>query len=553
MADPSTDRSAQMFPTLTAAQIQRIATVGTRRQVKKGDILFDQGDPRPDFHVVVRGLLQVVRPHDGLEDEVTVHHAGGFTGEANMLTGRRSLVRGRMLEDGELIVVPADGLRQLVQGDAELSELFMRAFILRRMRLISSGFGDAVLVGSQHSAATLRIREFLIRNNHPHTYMDVDSDSGVQAVFDHFGVGVKDIPLVICRGERLLRNPSNAEVADCLGFNPSLNTETVVDVLVVGAGPAGLAAAVYGASEGLRTLVLESNASGGQAGSSSKIENYLGFPTGISGQALASRAFAQAEKFGAQVAITKTACRLHCGQTPYAVELTDGTQFKARSVIIASGAEYNRLALPNLAQFEGVGIYYGATFVEASVCSGEEIIVVGGGNSAGQAAVFLSDVARHVTMLVRGDGLAATMSRYLIRRIEDSPRITLLTHTSLTALEGVEHLERVTFQNTRTHEQTQRGVRHVFVMTGASPNTGWLSSCVALDDKGFIKAGPDLTPDELAAAKWPLARPPMLLETSLPGVFAVGDARSGSVKRVASAVGEGSICIQLVHRALERM
>jgi len=325
----------------------------------------------------------------------------------------------------------------------------------------------------------------------------------------------------------------------------------VRDLIVVGAGPAGLAAAVYAASEGLDVLVIEEDSPGGQAGSSSRIENYLGFPMGISGQELGARAYAQAQKFGAQLSIAKGAVRLACDKRPYAIEVADGQSFAARCIVIAAGARYRKPPLDNLPQFEGTGVYYAATYMEAQLCNGEELIVVGGGNSAGQAAVFLAQTARHVHMLVRADGLAESMSRYLIRRIEEHPRITLWTRTEIAGLEGSNHLERVRWQNHTSGIAETRDIRHVFIMAGADPSTGWLKSCMALDAKGFIKTGPDMTQEELHAAGWPAGRVPSLLETSLPGVFAVGDIRSGSIKRVASAVGEGSICIAFVHQALQ--
>jgi thioredoxin reductase (NADPH) len=347
----------------------------------------------------------------------------------------------------------------------------------------------------------------------------------------------------------VLKNPSHPEVADCFGLSPTFDPAALRDLVVVGAGPAGLAAAVYGASEGLDVLVLESTAPGGQAGTSSKIENYLGFPTGISGQALAGRGFVQAQKFGAEVAIGRSVTSFKCdGKRAYEIGLSDGSVIHTRALIIASGVQYRRLPLADLARFEGAGVYYGATHIEAQLCEGEDAIVVGGGNSAGQAAVFLAGRARHVHMLVRGDGLAETMSRYLIQRIEESPQITLRTRTEVTALEGDGWLERVAWRGPDGAPEV-RPIRHLFLMTGAEPNTGWLRGCVALDEKGFVKTGPDLGADDLAGS-WLLARNPLLLETNRHAVFAVGDARSGSVKRVASAVGEGSVCVQLVHRAL---
>jgi len=356
--------------------------------------------------------------------------------------------------------------------------------------------------------------------------------------------------VVICRGERVLKNPTNEEVSECFGFSAPLAPDTIRDLVVVGAGPGGLAAAVYGASEGLDTLVIEENAPGGQAGTSSKIENYLGFPTGISGQALAGRAYAQAEKFGAELVIARSVERLHCdGSGLHQIRLKGGDTLRARAVIIASGVRYRRLSLPNVARFEGAGVYYGATPIEARLCQGQEVIVVGGANSAGQAAVFLASQTRHVHVLVRGAGLADTMSRYLVRRLEENPQVTLWTHSEIVGLDGDDHLRTVRWRTGDGSIET-RAIAHVFLLIGAEPNTHWLKGCVALDDKGFVKTGPDVTREELVATRWPLTRPPFLFETSRHRVFAVGDVRSGSVKRVASAVGEGSICVQLVHRTL---
>ncbi|MDE2089892.1 MAG: FAD-dependent oxidoreductase, partial [Gammaproteobacteria bacterium] len=383
-----------------------------------------------------------------------------------------------------------------------------------------------------------------------YSYVDLDRDADVQDLLDRFHISTADVPVLICRGHVVLRNPTNQQIANCLGFNAAINPSQIRDVVIVGAGPAGLAAAVYAASEGLDVLVIETNAPGGQAGSSSKIENYLGFPAGISGQALAARAYTQAQKFGAQVIIAQSATALACDREPYAIEIGNGRRVPARTVIIATGAEYRKPPLDNLSRFEGVGVYYGATFMEAQLCRGEEVIVVGGGNSAGQAAVFLAQTVKRVHMLIRSGGLAESMSRYLIRRIEENPAIVLRTHTELVALDGSNHLERVhwrenQFGNTETHD-----IRHVFFMTGAVPSTHWLDGCVACDAKGFIKTGSDLSPDELTVARWPLGRAPYLLETSQPGVFAVGDVRAGNIKRVASAVGEGSIAVAFVHQVL---
>jgi thioredoxin reductase (NADPH) len=543
-------RAERMFPTLTAPHIGRVAQHGHIREVKTGDILFDAGQTIVPFFVITKGQIEIVRPASTGDTVVTIHGPGEFTGEVSILSGRPALVRARAIEAGEVIELDRESLLSLVQTDSEISEIIMRAFILRRVELIASGLGDVVLVGSPHCSGTLRVKEFLTRNGHPYLSIDLDRDEGVQTLLDHFNVSAADVPVVICRGEVVLRNPTNRQIAECLGFNEVIDETKVRDLIIVGAGPSGLAAAVYAASEGLDVLVIETNAPGGQAGSSSKIENYLGFPTGISGQELAGRAYTQAQKFGAHVVIAKGARELACARRPYAVQIDDDLRVPARTVIIATGAAYRRLDLENLSQFEGAGVYYGATFIEAQLCRDNELVVVGGGNSAGQAAVFLAQVAKHVHLLVRAKGLAATMSRYLIRRIEDNPAITLMTETEIVGLEGGRELERVRWRHLPTGDVETRDIRHVFVMTGASPSTAWLNGCVALDPKGFIKTGPDLSPEDLAAAKWPLARPPHLLETSLPGVFAVGDVRGGNIKRVASAVGEGSIAVAFVHRAL---
>ena len=546
----SESMAARLFPTLTDTQIARVAAHGKRRTITPGEVLIEPGQPDVPFFVVTAGELEVARPCDGEDTVITVHRPGGFTGEVNMLANRRALVRSRALARGEVIELERGQLVALVQTDPELSDIFMRAFILRRAELIAQGLGDALLVGSNHSADTLRIREFLSRNGHPHGYIDLDREEGVQELLDRFHVTAADVPVLLCRGDIVLRNPTNAQIAESLGLNAPVDPSKVRDLVVVGAGPSGLAAAVYAASEGLDVLVVESSSPGGQAAASSRIENYLGFPTGISGQELAARAYNQAQKFGAQLVIAKNAGRLARDRRPYVIETDDGTSIQAHCVIVATGARYRKLDLPNLSHFEGAGVYYGATPMEAQVCAGQDVIVVGGGNSAGQAAVFLADKASHVHMLVRSSGLGELMSRYLIRRIEENPSITLRTHTEIVSLEGHDSLDRVCWRDNRTGAVEARDIRHVFVMTGALPSTDWLQGCVALDDKRFVKTGPDLTASELADARWPLARSPHLLETSLPGVFAVGDVRGGSVKRVASAVGEGSIAVVFVHRTM---
>jgi thioredoxin reductase (NADPH) len=539
----------RMFPTLTSAQLERVAAHGRVRSIQAGEVLVEPGQQIVPFYVLTAGQVEVVRPSGNSETLVIVYGPGQFTGEVNMLSGRPAMLRVRASESGAVIEVDRDRLLALVQTDSELGELIMRAFIVRRVELIAHGLGDVVLVGSNHCAGTLRVKEFLTRNGHPYSYIDLDRDADVQDLLDRFHISTADVPVVICRGDVVLRNPTNQQIANCLGFNEAIDQTHVHDVVIVGAGPAGLAAAVYGASEGLDVLVLETNAPGGQAGSSSKIENYLGFPTGISGQALAGRAYTQAQKFGAHVMIAQRATGLACDRMPYGVELDDNLTVLARTVIIATGAAYRKPAIDNLSQFENVGVYYGATFMEAQLCRGEEVVVVGGGNSAGQAAVFLAQTAKRVHILVRTGGLAESMSRYLIRRIEENPRIVLRTKTEIVALEGAEHLERVRWRDESGNIET-RDIRHVFLMTGAVPATRWLNGCVALDGKNFIRTGPDLSEGDLTAGRWPLPRAPYLLETSLPGVFAVGDVRGGNIKRVASAVGEGSIAISFVHRVL---
>jgi thioredoxin reductase (NADPH) len=542
-------RADQVFPTLTPAQIRRIASHGHARSAKAGDVLLEQGDKNIPIFVVISGELETVRPSGAHETLIARVPPGQFTGEVNTLSGRRALNRIRARVASEVIEVSRNNVLALVQTDGELSQILMRAFILRRAELFAQGLGDVTVVGSSHSADTLRVKEFLARNGHPCAYIDLDRDADVQSLLDHFHVSASDIPVVICRGETVLRNPTNQVVADCLGFNQAVDQSDVRDLVIVGAGPAGLAAAVYGASEGLNVLLLETYSPGGQAGSSSRIENYLGFPSGISGNSLASRAYAQAQKFGAQMLLAEGA-RLICDRKPYVVELADGARISARTVVIATGAKYRKLGVENLSRFEGVGVYYGATFVEAQLCKDEEVVVVGGGNSAGQAAVFLAESAKHVFVVVRSDGLTHTMSRYLIRRIEETPNITVLPHTEIVALDGTEHLARVSWRNEQSGKTIGKSIAHLFVMTGAVPNTTWLEGCVVLDAKGFIKTGFDLSADELSTANWPLTRRPYLLETSLPGVFAAGDVRGGNVKRVASAVGEGSIAIPLVHQLL---
>ena len=540
----------EMFPVLTPEQQSRVLAHGRLRQAKSGETIVEPSTPGIKFFVVVSGRLELHRMSDNQEELIAFCGPGMFTGELSLLSGRRALVRIRAGEASELIEIEREALRGLVQTDSELSDIFLRAFILRRLELIARGIGDLVLIGSNHSLDTFRIKEFLTRNYQPYAYIDLERDPEVQELMDRFNVAIDELPVLICRRSVVLRNPSNKEIVDCLGFNESIDQKHVRDMIVVGAGPAGLAAAVYGASEGLDVLVIESNSPGGQAGASSKIENYLGFPTGISGSELAGNAYTQAQKFGAQMLIAKDAKGLACDRRPYALKLGDVEKVPARTVVIATGAQYRKLPLENLSQFEGAGVYYVATHLESQLCAGEDVVIVGGGNSAGQAAVFLSQTARRVYVLVRADGLAESMSRYLIRRIEESPNIQLRTSTEVIGLSGNGHLEEIDWRNNTTGKVEQHKIGALFSMTGAVPNSAWLEGCVACDDGGFIKTGSDLSKEDLERAKWPLSRAPYLLETSLPGVFAVGDVRGGNVKRVASAVGEGSIAISFVHQLL---
>jgi thioredoxin reductase (NADPH) len=545
---PYAGRSAQMFPHLTPLQITRLSAHGRKISTQHSQILAEPGD-HPPMYVVLSGSIEVIQPTLSGEILLVVHTAGSFSGDVGTLRAIGSVVRMRVRDAGEALVVDDAHLRAIVQTDPELSELFMRAFILRRASLISSQSSDVILIGSTHASGTLRLQQFLTRNTYPFVNIDIASEPSFRDLLARFHVEVEDLPVVVCRASVVLKNPSNEEVAACLGMNQQIDDDRIRDLIVVGAGPAGLAAGVYAASEGLDVLVLDTGTPGGQAGSSSKIENYLGFPTGISGLALAARALIQAQKFGAEIRTAYPVMSLSCDQRPYAIEFANGHAARARSVVIATGAEYRQLSLENASRFLGMGIYYAATSTEARRCGSGEAIVVGGGNSAGQAAVFLAGTCRMVHLLVRSTGLADTMSQYLIRRIEEMPNITLHVRTEITALQGQDQLSQVTWKTAGKEAETH-DIGHVFLMMGALPCTGWLKSCIALNDKGFVRTGSDLHGADLSAAKWLSARQPEFFETSIPGIFAVGDVRCGSVKRVAAAVGEGSACIQQVHRAL---
>ena len=470
----------QTFPKLPAAHIGRARLYGSVRQVEAGEILFKPGDTNVPFFVLLSGAMEIVQPGLDGERPITTHGAGSFTGEMSTISRQRCLVLGRVTEAGEFLEISAEGLRTLVAREAELGETVMRAFILRRIALINQRMGNVIVMGSRHSADTLRLREFLGRNAYPYTYVDLDTDKTSQELLDRFEVKVTEIPIAICDARIVLRNPSTQELADCLGLNANLDDSGMHDVIIVGAGPAGLAAAVYAASEGLNALMIETDAPGGQAGASSKIENYLGFPTGVSGQELAGRAMAQAQKFGAKLMVAHSVVRLNCDQHPYQIILDNGNVLSARAIVIATGAHYNSPPLANLKEFEGQGVYYAATYVESQLCEEEDVIVVGGGNSAGQAAVFLAQTARKVHMLVRKAGLAESMSRYLIQRIAKHPTIELHYNTEIVRLEGDgdARLERVSWREKTTGATSTHAVRHVFIMAGASPRT--ISLCLTL-------------------------------------------------------------------------
>lgn len=541
----SAEERAVLTPVLTEAQILRLEKVGVPRACPSGEVIQDFATIPKGIFLVLSGSIELLGVSNRVESTLAVLTRGTFSGEISHLAGHRSLVGYRARENCEIVEVEGPILRKTLQGDPALGNLFLSCFIMRRQYLIAHAVGDAVLIGSSHSRETLRLRSFLGRNGHPYTYLDVETDEGVQRVLDEFSVRVEDVPVLICRGTTVLRNPSNNEAAACFDLNAGIDYTRIYDLVVVGAGPAGLACAMYGASEGLHVLVLESNALGGQAGSSSRIENYLGFPLGISGQELTDRAYVQAQKFGAQIEVAKSACRLDCDSLPYRIALDDHNKVRACTVVLACGSRYRKLNVENSDRFEGEGIYYGATPIESAYCINDDVFVVGGGNSSGQAALFLAQHAQHVYLIVRGQSLSDTMSEYLIARIQASHGITLRANAEIVALEGIDRLEQVRWKDRKTGKETTERIRHVFVMTGADPNTEWLGNFLSLDRYRFIRTGPDL------GAAWTLKRAPFPLETNQPGVFAVGDVRANSVKRVASAVGEGSMVVNFVHQVIK--
>jgi len=537
-ADPSDpyERTAQTFPVLPPDMIERMTAFGEEEVLADGTYVFQRGERTVDFFVILDGKIDIMTFDDcGRSELVHSHRAGQFTGEIDLFNDRKILVSGRTVGETRVSRIGRAAFARMIAAEPDIGEVIMRAFILRRVGLVQHQTGGATLLGPAHSADVVRLNSFLTRNTYPHRVIDTEEDADGLGFLDHFGIAKADLPVVLCDGH-VLRNPSNHALADCLGLSLDIDPDHLHDLVVVGAGPAGLAAAVYGASEGLSTLIIEGTAPGGQAGTSSKIENYLGFPTGISGQALAGRALMQAQKFGARLAVSRDVTEIDCGGgDSYSLTLEGGAKVKGRSVVIASGARYRKLDLPDYDRFEGAGIHYAATAMEAGLCADRPVVVVGGGNSAGQAVMFLSRTVSHVHMLVRSGGLAATMSNYLIERIEASDRITLHPYCAVTGLEGDAHLEAVTWFDTSLDKEVRQEVGALFVMIGAVPNTDWLNHCLELDKNGFVVTGSPLSP----------------YETTRPGLFAVGDVRSGSVKRVASGVGEGSVVVQAIHRYLE--
>ena len=531
------------FPRLSDDAIAALAEQGTRKPTSEGELLFAEGDASYDFFVVLSGTVEIVQDLDRpSERTIGVHGERRFLGELNLLTGEGVYLSARVVKPGEVLQVPGERLRAIVASDPGLGDVILRAYLARRTILIGLGTGPRV-IGSRFSPNTRRLLVFLSRNRMPYGFLDLEEDSGADALLREVGVEPHETPIVL-RGEEMLRNPSNAELARALGLHAPSSAEAVYDLLVVGAGPAGLAASVYGASEGLSTVAIDAVAAGGQAGTSTRIENYLGFPAGISGMELAERAAIQAHKFGARLAVPAEAVGFCRHEDHYRVRLADGDSVEARTVVLATGARYRRLDVPRIDELTGLGVYYAATPMEADMCSGSHVAIVGGGNSAGQAAVFLSQSVRHVTLMIRGPDLARSMSRYLIDQIERIPAIEVRPDTNVVELLGGRAVEGLVIEDRRTGARTELDATALFVFIGADPRTSWLGHEVALDAKGFVRTGRDVDGQANAQA------PTLLLETSQPGVFAVGDVRSGSVKRVASAVGEGSMAVRLVHQHL---
>jgi len=534
------------FPRLDENQRARLRTLGRLRTVQPGEVLFSAGDEGSDFFVIESGTVAIVQGYGKENRVIAVHGPHRFLGELSLITGQRLYLSGIVRDAGEVIQIPVEKLRELVDEDKALGDEILGAFIARRSILIDVGAGIKV-IGSRFSPDSRRLREFLARSRMPHQWIDLEEDEEADALLRSLAVEPNQTPVVIASGGEILRNPSNAELGRALGLGSTGSPPALCDVVVVGAGPGGIAASLYAASEGLDVLGVEAIASGGQAGTSARIENYLGFPTGISGSELAQRAGLQAQKFGARLAVPAAGEELKSTHGRHEIKLSNGEVATGRTVVIASGAQYRRLDVPRLDEFEGGGVYYAATQAEAQLCAGDPVMIVGGGNSAGQAAMFLSGRASHCRLLIRGDDLAKSMSRYLVDQIERNDSIAVCRHSQVIELGGERELETVTIADTRSGERTRVPARALFVFIGASPHTEWLEDQLATDDAGFLLTGGDVQGADVAEFN---GDRPFFLETSRPGIFAVGDVRSGSIKRVASAVGEGSMAIRLVHERL---
>jgi thioredoxin reductase (NADPH) len=534
------------FPRLTRDQIAALERIGTRRPTREDEVLYREGDRACDLFVILDGLVALVERYGSEEEVIGVHGPGRFLGEIGLLTGQSVLLTAVVREPGEVLAVPADRLRELVAQDATLGDLILRAYLVRRNVLIDLGAGIRI-IGSRFSPDTRRLREFAARNRLPHRWVDLEADLRAEALLRALGVAADETPVVVWGEDTVLRNPSNAELARVLGLRVETDADAVWDLLVVGAGPAGLAAAVTGASEGLATVVIEELATGGQAGSSSRIENYLGFPAGISGSELADRAIIQADKFGARITVPGEVTRLEHDHGVHVVTLGSGERLRSRTVVIATGAQYRKLPVSRLEELEGTGVFYAATVAEAPLCDGAPVAVVGGGNSAGQAALFLAAHASRVYLMIRGDDLGKSMSRYLADRLERSDAIGILRNTEVRELLGEGELEAVVLENNRSGAREHLPVRRLFVFIGADPHTDWLGDELALDDHGFVLTGADVARLLPVPTKGEAFRNVASLGTSRPGVFAAGDVRSGSIKRVASAVGEGSMSVRLAY------
>ena len=545
-------RDEHVFPKLTPQEIDRLRRFGEVRRYAPGDALFVTGDVAPGMYVLIKGSVRVTRRDPlGHAAPIVEQGPGEFVAEVGQLSGQPAFVDVHAIGDVEALLIPPQNLRALMIEEAELGERIMHALILRRVVVIEAGAGGPVLIGPESSPDVIRLQGFLARNAYPHQLLDAEKDEDAARLVQQYAPNPSDLPLAVCPKGTILKNPSETELARALGMVPIDERDQTYDVAVVGAGPAGLSTAVYAASEGLSVIVLDARAFGGQAGASARIENYLGFPAGISGQALTGRAYVQAQKFGARMVIPAEAIRPDLTEVPLALRLDDGRRVKAQTVVVATGARYRRLNLPNLTDFEGRGIWYWASPIEARLCRDEEIVLVGGGNSAGQAVVFLRNFAKKIWMLVRGPSLAESMSQYLINRICAIDNIEVLTRTEIIALYGSreKQLERVRWRNNVTGEETEKPIRHVFLFIGAEPATAWLrDSGVALDTKNFILTGSDVAPDARRSNNG--SGRPLSLETSVRNVFACGDVRSGSVKRVGAAIGEGAVVGAELHAAL---